>query len=526
MVDEPIKNKKESKKETTPEESDFFVSTLGDGRYIETLADAFTEEGKRKLKHSSGTGLKRINPSELELEYKLDEVVFSCVNFYSQQVATDFEIVGDPKLAAILEDFKDRVGLLSITQEMVRDACISGNSFWEKIKANRGNGNIVGLQRIDFKKMDYIRRGENGLVEEDNTGKPIGYRFLPAGDISLGNIKLFTDSEKDSENRKWINEVVGGKNDILHFKLFGRGNELGLGYVEATYKLIFLKLNIRAGFAQTGYNAGFPRLIITAGELPNPATGYQGHKITSAERTELENAFNDLEVKNKIMLPPYVTVTPLQATTGEAQERLLEYCDSRIAGCFGIPLGLVLGTEDKSNKSTLEVSVTRGVDKRVKSIQNDISELFRKHLFPDILEQNGIDLERVSIPKIKWKEIVPVDLNRKAARLTKYIEVGLPFTPEEMIDIKNMVLVEEGVNVTKKTPEEKAQEFLEGFEQRSISPEEAIAVLKKIQTLFSESDVQDMIDAIIKRILLKSGVDTQIVHYVSGETKVIDDIKK
>ncbi|MHA1642261.1 MAG: phage portal protein [Promethearchaeota archaeon] len=446
-------------------------------RFLLALGEALS-----KKKTSSSTKIfKRIPFDKLELCYLMDEVIFRCVNFYALQVGgVKFEIISKNKNAKnIIENFCRTINLSNKAVEITRDLCITGNSFYEKVYSMTGK--LIDIQRIDYKTIDY-ERDSRELVIEDESGKPKGYIY-----------KGYTGNE--------ISKL--DSSSILHFKLFSLGNELAIGFIEPVYRLVYLKANIRHGFAQAGYRMGHPMNIIYIGDPENPKTGYTGHRPTKELVDKIESEWADIETKNVFIMPYYSKVEQLKPITVETQHELLKYCDSRIAASFGIPPEVAFG-ENASNKATLEILITRDLDRRIKAIQNIIANVLENELFPEILSQYNIE-DNV---KIRWHEITPADLNRKAKRIIEYIQAGV-LNPE---DVRNMILDEEGL----KSPLSEREVF-SGIEnlQQEITLIEAVRLLKDIQVSFPQESIIEYSNQLIS-ILMREFKPTQFPRIKEG----------
>jgi len=447
-------------------------------RALETLAQLYenSKDPKAKKTSESQTMTKRVDFEKLELAYQLDEITFRCVNFYALQIAgPGFDIIGDAKAVKVIENFMTKTQLRLKIEEIVRDMCITGNSFWEEIK--NATGNIIDVQRIDYKKIDYVRK--NGYVKEDDAGLPVGYKFVS----TFGKAVYFTDGKDEN----------GHKDDILHFKLFNMGNELAIGFVEPAIRLIHLKLNIRHGFAEAGYRAGHPLYVIYVGDKPDPKSGWKGIMPNESMISTINSEWQDIEQKSKFVMPWFTKVEELKPPTSEVQSDILSYCDSRIAATFGLPLSIAVG-EGKTSREMIEVSVTRDVDRRIKSIQNKIALELENGLFKQILKQNGIENAEV---KIRWREITPPDLNRKAKRITEYISSGI-LKPE---DVKEMVMKEENISPV---AIKKAKALLADIGRKHITIEEAVAFLQNLKISFPDSGINNLLNKLIELLLMKS----------------------
>jgi hypothetical protein len=321
----PLLNLNITRKTDIPK-NDFYVlsGNPSSDRHLLALGDVINDDKGEKKTTNETMPIKRTSFEKLELAYTLDEVSNRCANFYALQVSgPGFDLIGNPKAIAVLRDFNFSVRLKLKIEEITRDMCISGNSFWEIIRNTKND--IVDLQRIDFKKIDYVR-DTYGHVKEDASGIPEGYVF----GLNIKNPVYFTDGKNGNNKRE----------DILHFKLFSSGNELAVGYMEPCFKIIYLKLNVRDGLAQASYRIGHPLYIIYVGDPPNPKTTYPGHVPNSTMVGKIDDEFQNIETKHKFVMPYYTKVEELKPEAGLPQRELLDYCDSRISGCFGIPLEL------------------------------------------------------------------------------------------------------------------------------------------------------------------------------------------
>ena len=115
---------------------------------------------------------------------------------------------------------------------------------------------------------------------------------------------------------------------------------------------------------------------------------------------------------------------------------LLKYANNMILASFGLPPGMIIPEKGKTN---LDVIFPRDVDRTIKGIQNEISEEYQRNLIPDILKSSG--LSGAKPPQIKWRESIPVDLNRKAKRISTYVKFGIL----EPNDIRPIILKDEGI---------------------------------------------------------------------------------
>jgi len=400
------------------------ISRRGNDKYLLTLAEAFKPLGRKITKVQRME--KRVDPKKLELAARLDELTFRCVNFYALQVVgPGFDLIGDAKSVKVCQEFIDRTHLLEKLEDIVRDMCITGNGWLEKIYNSKGE--MVDVARIDPRFMDF-KRTSLGFVEEDESGNITGYVFT-----DWAGQKIFLEPHQ-----------------VAHFKLFGMGNERALGFVEPLYQIIYDKLNARKGFSQEQWRSGYPLYVAYVGA---PATKEHPEKKPEAEFAQkLADELEDIKVRTKYVLPWWVKLEKLEPSkTGSATE-LLEFFNQGICAGFGIPYDIAMGV-GKGNRATLEVATVRDLDRRIRSIQNKVSMVIEKDIFGQLKNQFKLK----SIPKIRWREITPPDLNRKAKRLVEFVNAGI-LKPE---DVRELVYQMEDLVLDKKVVEkEKAVEKL------------------------------------------------------------------
>ena len=394
------------------ENSDFL---LGFKDYLQKTGEKGTKRAK-----SQGTLVKRRKFRDLEYCYVLDEVVFRCVNFYAEQViGVGFDFVGGKKVVNVCQKFFQDNDVYQKLKDAVRDMCICGNGFMEKIRGKTKK--LVDLQRMDYKKTDYIRN-EMGFVKVDNSGKPMGYAY---GKYAFENIV----SEGSFEGQEF------NMNDVVHFTLASLGTELAVGFVEPVVEIVRLKRNTINAISSPIQKMITPFWIefeekaggwihVKVGDKPDERGRYRGHEVTSDIVSKLNTAWNTIQKRFK-------------HGSLEDMHKLLEWCDARIIVPFGLPADMVFGSATR--KSNLDVILPRDVDLRIKGIQNEIAEELLRNVIPEILKANGLSSE--NLPQIRFRDPKPVDLNRKAKRISTYIKFGVL----EPNDVREQVLKDEQI---------------------------------------------------------------------------------
>jgi hypothetical protein len=229
-------------------------------------------------------------------------------------------------------------------------------------------------------------------------------------------------------------------------------------------------MNARKGISQAAWRAGNGILVGKVGDKPDTRIGYSGHKSNKENIDKLADELEDIETKHKLTMPHWCDITQLNPLPASNFMPLLENFDTEICGGFGIPKVVALG-EGNIAKSDLEVVFTRDLDRRIMDWQDDIADVLKDNVFKIILEQHGLtDVEY----EIKWNEITPMDLNRKAKRIQTWIELGI-LRPDE---VRNMVMTEEGL-LTKEVEKGLSEEGREMLDDMSPIVEKGLISLER-----------------------------------------------
>jgi hypothetical protein len=104
----------------------------------------------------------------------------------------------------------------------------------------------------------------------------------------------------------------------------------------------------------------------------------------------------------------------------------LQYYVAQIISGLGVPAPLILGSGEKTNRSTLQMQI-RVFKDTIRMIQEVIADTFKAEIFQRMKEIEGWN----EVPHIKWKELSLEDLQAKSERYATYIKMGI-LTPEEL----------------------------------------------------------------------------------------------
>lgn len=481
MNDIPWEGVEKLSEPSTGEEKIIFGgSGSGSDRFLSDLSEVFKKsDGIKVTEATVRPPTRRIDRQKLFLAYTMDETSFRCVNFYvGQVVGPDFVIISDnQKVVEVLETFKEETNLKQILEQVVKDQCVFGNGWIENIYNSKGE--VVNLCYTDGRWMDFIR-DNTGTVKEDSSGQIEGYVWK---DYSSEGVLL------EPRQMNW-------------FPLFKSGNELAYGYIEPLFHVIYSKMNARKGIVQAAWRAGNGILIGKVGDKPDNRIGYAGHKSTVENINKLANELEDIENKHNMTMPYWCDISQLNPAPITNYLPLLNNFDIEICGGFGVPKVVAFG-EGTISRSDLEIIFMRDLDRRIRDWQQNISNILKDNIFKILLEQHNLSDEKY---EIRWNEITPMDLNRKAKRLQTWIELGI-LNPS---DVREMVLNEEGL-VTKDVEKELSQEGKENLddinpikEKGLISIERSVLVLKALKNTFTNQKIGDICDKLMELLLGKT----------------------
>ncbi|RLJ03623.1 MAG: hypothetical protein DRP11_00060 [Candidatus Aenigmatarchaeota archaeon] len=354
--------------------------------------------------------LERVDKKELEACYIRDPIVFNGINLILKTfLGTGFEIHAvSGRVKQYIEQLRQNTDLEQLMLEIIRDICIYGDAWVELLYS--GN-RITGLRIINAKSMDF-EKDINGKVKLDKYGRPIGY-FQKVSSASM-NRKLDIDDQGNLGIRIPLEKVA-------HFKLYSvSGSLYGIGLIEPIYNIVKTKLNVEEGHGQASYRLGYPLPVLTCGD--------ENHQPTAQDLNQLAEAMKDLTAKSIITLPYW---NKLEISYPKGMEKIsqpLNYYVSQIVSGLGVPGPLVLGSGERTNRSTLQMQI-RVFKDTIRMIQEVIADAFRTEIFKRIAKIEGWN----ELPTIKWKELSLEDLQAKAERFNIYVKSGI-LKPSELAE--------------------------------------------------------------------------------------------
>lgn len=385
------------------------------------LAGKTPEEGV-PLGRKSTPEIVRVEKSKLEQMYISNPVIFNSINKIVQiMMAAGYSITGDDKAVAVIEDFLDSIGETggeydwkTLLETILKHCCVYGNAWIEKIY-NKSGTEIVDLDFIDPKKMDYARDANQKIVL-DKYNRPVGYvqtlpfdveaenKIKPPEGVSLPSNSIFIPPER-----------------IIHFQLYTIGDGFdGIGLIEPIYKTALRKLNMEEALANSWWLTGFP--------LKKGKVGDINHEPTEEQLVNMAESIKNLDYKSSIVVPYYADVEILEAKRPEKlKEQLNYFIDQEITG-LGLPKAFATGLGEETNRATLARQEYL-LKLSLKDITGRVSKAITTKLFKPYSEMQKLK----TYPVMKWGEIAIEELDSKAKRLIEYATAGI-ITPDKDLE--------------------------------------------------------------------------------------------
>lgn len=433
------------KKEVNSQEVDIFQGITDGVNKTSYELDILSGEKPSVLNRPVSEERKKIPLSKLEEAYIRDAHLFNGINLYTKLImGAGYKIRCDnEKILSFIGLWQREVNLKGILDELVTHMLVFGNAYLE-IVYDSSKSKIVGILPLNPKRIDYLKSLEGSIQFNPDTLKPLGYtqkipfglkkggdKYLPPKEISLGD-----------------DEVYFPDDHIAHFKLFTIGEGFyGIGLIEPVYQLSLIKFNVEDGFGEAAHRTGMP--LVTA------QLGDETHQPTAQMVNDTVDQILKMKANSVGGFPYYVDLKILESQRGlESLSDALKYFVGSQAASLGIPLSLLTGSGEKTNRSVLLIQYQL-LERTMRFIQNRINEGFNK-IFNIFAELNNWDLSETPIT-IDWNEVSITDMNEKAKRLRMYVDAGV-LTPDEEIEelirnIEDLPLKTDG-NKNNKKPKE------------------------------------------------------------------------
>ena len=393
--------------------------------------------------------LERVSLDDLEKRYKDDPIVYNSINVRTQTImAPGYHLVGDKNDIAVVEDFFKNIGSVGgglpwteILTRIYQHQFIYGRA-WIELIPNVEKTELVDIDIIDPKKMDYLRDSSGNIVL-DEFSNPIGYvenigwegssnaKIMPPAPYRLESGQIFLPPDRAVQ---------------FIYNTMGDGFE-GIGLVEPIYRASIRRNDAESAWANSPI---FPMLVSKIGN--------ESHEPT---KQHLISALDELSASKKrsvFTYPYWVDINMLQAKQPEKViDQFKHYEDAEIAG-LGLARAFAKWEGGETNRDTLARQEFM-LKISLKNTAFKTCEKIVRNIFGKMYEYGQIK----SIPIMVWNEIALQELDSKAERLVKYLSSGA-ITPDS--DLEDYIRKVERLPDKLKTKEVKEEKPIPDKEEK------------------------------------------------------------
>jgi len=359
--------------------------------------------------------LERVGLEDLEKRYKDDPIIYNSINVRTQTImAPGYHLIGDKNDVATVIEFFNNIGASGgnlewneILTRIFQHQFMYGRA-WTELIPNVENTELVDVDIIDPKKMDYLRDASNNIAL-DEYSNPVGYvenlgwsnsngsRFYPPMPYTLQSGQIFFPPER-------VVQYI--------YNTMGDGFE-GIGLIDPVYRASTRRDDAESAWANSPI---FPMLVSKIGN--------ESHEPT---KQHLQSALDELSVSKKrsvFTYPYWVELNMLQAKQPEKViDQFKHYEEAEIAG-LGLAKAFAKWEGGETNRDTLarqefmlKISLKNTAFKTCKMIE--------KRIFGAMVDYGQIK----KAPLMVWNEIALQELDSKAERIVKYLSSGA-LTPD------------------------------------------------------------------------------------------------
>ena len=239
------------------------------------------------LSSKSTSNLPRIGLGDIEIRYKDDPIIYNSINVRTQVImAPGYHLLGDKDDVNTVTAFFDNVGKVGgglewneVLTRIFMHQFIYGRS-WTELIPNVEKTELVDLDIIDPKKMDYLRDASNNIAL-DEYSNPIGFvenvgwdgsvssKLLPPSPYTLDSGQIYLPPER-------VVQYI--------YNTMGDGFE-GIGLIEPVYKASVRRDDAESAWANSPI---FPMLVSKIGN--------ESHEPT---KQHLQSALDELSTAKK-----------------------------------------------------------------------------------------------------------------------------------------------------------------------------------------------------------------------------------
>ena len=392
----------------------------------------------------NGSNDVRVSKVELEKLYFKNSIIRNSIRNKVQMIgASGYRIIyNNPNEEKIFEEFFNNLGKIGddcdfdqIYLGIPKSQFIFGAS-WNELIWDEDDEEIVDINRLDAKRMDYARTKKKEIIVDRNQ-KPIGYTMKVFSDVNFGqkNQNLGDPIPKEYKN------VIDLGNDkifllpkriaLIRFEEEGDGLEYW-GLIETIYNDAIRKGKLE----EAGFNSAFQRwmapLIAYVGDDRHPPTPQLGKQTLETMK----------KMKHDLLstYPYYVKLDTVKGNEMDSYIEMLKALRENEASGLQTPMPFAMSSGETTNRATLnnqQAILEFGLNELVRVN----AKLITKRIFRKIAESKGLKT---------WPQLIPnrvsVDeVDDRAVRYGLFVEKGL-FSPDELrpilADVEGIKLIE------------------------------------------------------------------------------------
>jgi len=317
--------------------------------------------------------------------YSQSEVPYAAVTALSYNAVGDWRVrCEDEKSREYIYDFLRLTDFDSVVLDVIRDCCVFGDAFVEKVYFS--NGDLAELK---------LRDPRTFQIKIDAKGDVLGYvQTVKTGDGSK-TIELKPE-------------------EVVHYQLFTIPHSpYGLALIDPSRDTMKRKTVADEGITAAMDRHGFPKYHI---KLKTPK-GYEDEIPSSTEIDSIASDFKNLNLKNEIVTSELIEITPLDVKGIQNVEEYFNYFQSSVTCGVLVPQE-VLGLGSGSTEATARVRRLM-FEKLVRGFQRKVARTTEIN----VLEELAPDKKA----RIIFADSVPEDDAILAESIHKLMPRGDPF---------------------------------------------------------------------------------------------------
>lgn len=451
---------------------------------IKTLADEFDLNRKSKSLSSLGgsynlggiinnpflgnnINIVRVSKEDLERVYLKNPIIRNSIRRKCQMIASaGYRIkYTDDEERKKFEEFFDNIG--SIGDDCDFDQIYNGipksqfifGGAWIELIWDEKDQEIVDLNRLDSRTMDYARTNKGDIVIDPNTQKPVGYTQKKAKNIYKDSNVMLGDNIPNGYEK-----VVDLKDKIfllpkrvalIRFEEEGDGLEFW-GLVETIYHDSLRKGKLE----EAGFNSAFQRWMA-------PLIAYLGddrHPPTPQLATQTLSTMKKMKHDLLSTFPYYVKLDTIKGNEMESYIQMLKSLRENEASGLQMPMPFAMSSGEATNRATLN-NQQGLLEFGLNELAKTNATLITKRIFRPIAESMGL----TTWPKLIANRVSVDEIEDRATRFKQYVDSGI-FIAEE---VREIIAKAEGItldpNYKNINQNKKKEESKEDLDKKSDS---------------------------------------------------------